>query len=149
LTELDLCMHPADMLTRRRPGIIALMDWATTVNGCSGGWRALCGAAGSEEKLRVYVLPSCSRAPIALYWMPKQQHLIPLGPLPGLAGTLTDLFVAFFVSVEAGKPDMTPLRTSTGARATECPAAKRASMAEPCSREAGSPPWPLNGLLSG
>jgi hypothetical protein len=119
------------------------------VNGCAGGWRALCGAAGSEEALRVYTPAACSRAPVSLYWLPKQPHLIPAGALPGLAGGITELFVSFFLSVEAGAPDATPLRTSDGARMTDCaagtPAAQRAAQqGGPCARAAGAPPWPLS-----
>jgi hypothetical protein len=136
------------------------------VNGCAGGWRALCGsgAAGGAagDALRIYEAQRCARAPVALYWLPRQPHLVPRGALPGLNGSMADLFLAFFASAEAqsggGKAaavvDVTPLPRAGGSRVAPCaappPAAARreARGGGPCAQQGDAPPWPLNGLLS-
>jgi poly(3-hydroxybutyrate) depolymerase len=108
-----------------RAGALAVAAWASPArNGCdTGAWRALCGGGGlgvgSGIVMRVYTAP-CAAAPLALYWLAGQPHMLPYGRLPGLSGGMAELFVAFFSSVERGAPDITPLRGDDGERLGAC-----------------------------
>jgi poly(3-hydroxybutyrate) depolymerase len=109
-----------------RAGALAVAAWASPArNGCdTASWRALCGdglGVGSGIVMRVYTAP-CARAPLALYWLAGQPHMLPFGNLPGLAGGMPELFIAFFRSVERGAPDVTPLGGTDGAPLGACDA---------------------------
>jgi poly(3-hydroxybutyrate) depolymerase len=124
-----------------RSGQSALAAWAAPRrNGCDAerGWRALCAGGRGGDALRVYVpLRACAAAPLALYWLPSAPHMMQAS-LPGLPGGTAELFVAFFASVAAGVPNMTPL----GGPFAACEGLPADTSAGACALdEAPAPPW--------
>jgi hypothetical protein len=95
-------------------------------------WRALCADESDAAAVRVYLpastcaaadgteAPGADAAPVVVYWLPQQPHMLPDGRLPGLSGDMSALFVAWFASVRDGAPDVAPLRDAGGQRLGRC-----------------------------